>query len=207
MPSDLSADPWPDAISSAANHLTPDGRLRLSRWATPSPGPAGVQRLEVDLGPRATPLAHAPASGEGLVTNGHLGVDTIRVARGSGLRPHTHPGDHLLIVVGGSGTVTYDGVVYPTEAGELYMIEGGVPHAVGARTDHVILAVGSPHALIDDPRRMEPREYEEILSPLGDLQCLICDRSSIYPGLLHDEGCGHCPCQNCSVGGSHHDAS
>jgi mannose-6-phosphate isomerase-like protein (cupin superfamily) len=142
-----------------------------------------------------------------MVTNGRLGVDLIRVAAGQGFQPHTHPGDHILIVVGGSGTITYDGVVYPTEAGDLYMIEGEVPHAVGARTDHVILAVGSPHKLVDDLDRMEPLEYQEVLSPLGDLWCLICDSRSTYPNMLHDEGCEHCPCPPCAwndVGNGHH---
>lgn len=167
------------------------GLLRLVEWATAGDG------LRVDLGPRSTPMAHGSATGDPLVSNGHLGVDVIRLAAGTGFAPHTHPGDHLLIVIGGEGTVAYDGRVYPTRAGQVYMIEGAIPHAVGAVTDHVILAVGSPHKPIGSPDRMTPVAYREIAAAFGDLSCLICDRSAVYPATLHDAGCPHCPCGAC----------
>ncbi len=181
--------------------------LRIVSWAKPG-GSAidGTQQLLVDLGARSVPLEHSPATGQALASNGQLGIDLIRVEAGRGFQPHTHPGDHVLIVVGGDGTITYDGVVYPTSPGDLYMIDGNVPHAVGARTDHVILAVGSPHRPIDAPDRMTPVEYDEVLSDLGDLRCLICDVESTFPTMLHDVDCPHCPCAECASGGSHHDA-
>lgn len=187
-----------------SNHLTDEGMLRMVAWARPGPRGSGIQQIDVDLGPRSIKLNHAPATGEGLVGNGRLGVDLIRVAAGEGFQPHTHPGDHILIVVGGEGTITHDGTVYPTQPGDVYMVEGGVPHAVGARSDHVILAVGSPHKAVDDVDRMTPAEYREILSPLGDLRCLICQRTSTHPRLLHNVDCEHCPCPACSRGISHH---
>lgn len=179
--------------------------LHIECWAQSAGQHDGSQRLSVDLGERPIRLAHAPASGAAMASNGRLGVDLIRVAAGYGFRPHTHPGDHVLIVVGGEGTITYDGVIYPTTAGTLYMIDGEVPHAVGAITDHVILAVGSPHRPVDADDRMTPVEYQEVLSELGDLRCLICDLKSTHPRLLHDVGCAHCPCPSCSTGDSHHD--
>lgn len=173
-------------------------------WAQAQPAGSDSQGLLVDLSARAVALAHAPATGEGLVSNGQLGIDLIRVEAGKGFQPHTHPGDHVLIVVGGEGTITYDGVVYPTQAGDLYMIDGSVPHAVGARSDHVILAVGSPHRPVDAEDRMVPLEYQEVLSSIGDMTCLICSVDARFPELLHDQGCGHCPCPSCAWGESHH---
>lgn len=79
-------------------------------------------------------------------------------------------------------------------------MEGEVSHAVGAITDHVILAVGAPHMPVDSDERMAVVPYQEVLSEIGDLNCLICDRRSSLPLLLHDIGCPHCPCQDCAVG-------
>jgi hypothetical protein len=77
------------------------------------------------------------------------------------------------------------------------MIDGNVPHAVGAITDHVILAVGSPHRAIDAEDRMIPVEYEAVTARVSDLHCLICDIRSSLPNRLHDQGCPHCPCEAC----------
>jgi hypothetical protein len=126
-----------------------------------------------------------------------LGGDIVRVPAGGGFVPHTHPGDHILIVLGGRGTITYDGTVYPTLPGQVYMIDGDVPHGVGAITDHVILAVGSPHKPVDSPERMSPVEYVAVASDLGDMTCLICDTVTTYPRMLHDDECSHCPCSQC----------
>jgi quercetin dioxygenase-like cupin family protein len=183
--------------------VSPHG-LQIASWAEPGELVADTQQLMVGLGPRPATLAHSPATGQALASNGQLGVDLIRLEAGKGFQPHTHPGDHVLIVVGGEGTITYDGVVYPTHSGDLYMIDGHVPHAVGARTDHVILAVGSPHRPVDATDRMEPVEYREVLSALGDLRCLTCGIESAFPRMLHDVACPHCPCSECTMDKTHH---
>lgn len=178
-------------------YLMDDGTLRLVEWAHYLEAAAGQQLLAVDLGPRAVKMAHSAATGAELVTNGTLGVDVIRLAAGDGFTPHTHPGDHLLIVVGGQGTITYDGKVYPTRAGQVYMVEGSIPHAVGAITDHVILAVGCPHKRVDSDDRMAPVAYQEVVADIKTLHCLICEKIAVYPERLHAKGCPHCPCVEC----------
>jgi quercetin dioxygenase-like cupin family protein len=66
-----------------------------------------------------------------------------------------HPGDHLLLVVKGAGTVTFGGVVYPTRPGDLYMVDALTEHAVGAGSDgHWLLSFGAPHVPVDSPERM-----------------------------------------------------
>jgi quercetin dioxygenase-like cupin family protein len=131
------------------------------------------------------------------MTNGHIGVDLIRLEAGDGFVPHTHPGDHLLIVVGGSGTITFGGRIYPTSAGEVYLIAGLVPHAVGAITEHVLLAVGAPYKPLVSPERMTPEHYEAVTTALGDLECQICHLTVTYPNKPHELDCPHCPCVDC----------
>lgn len=190
-------DPKPSI--GAPSFLGPDGRLRVVRWAASNGVDSDTHRhsLTVELGPRPVPMMHSTGTGEGLVSNGLLGADVIRLGPGEGFVPHTHPGDHLLIVIGGFGTITYDGRIYPTGAGEIYMVEGGVAHAVGALTEHVILAVGAPHLAVGSPDRMAPVEYRAIVADVGKLECLICGLFVAEDERLHALGCQHCPCPTC----------
>lgn len=174
-----------------------DGTLKIVRWAEDLGTNNDKQIIGIDLNPRSIKMAHSSATGEGLVSNGEIGADVIRVAAGEGFVPHTHPGDHLLIIAGGKGTITYNGNIYPTMAGEIYMIEGKTPHAVGGITDHVIIAIGAPHKPVDSPDRMTPIEYQTVTTEISDLTCLICKKSAQLPNLLHEVGCQHCPCYAC----------
>lgn len=173
------------------------GGLLIRRWAERGTGDPDYEQLLVPLGPRPVRMAGSPATGEALVSNGALGMDVIRLSAGEGFAPHTYPSDHLLIVVGGAGTITLGGLVQPTQAGEVYLVPGAVPHAVGAITAHVILAVGSPHTALDHPERMQLVAYQAVTAELGNLHCLVCDRQSRHPARLHDVGCPHCPCGAC----------
>jgi quercetin dioxygenase-like cupin family protein len=177
--------------------------LQIVDWATASIGPDSTD-VVVDHGVRPTRMGGTRATGAALVTNGSLGADLIRVPAGGGFSPHTHPGDHILIIVAGDGTITYAGRVYPTHAGQIYMIEGLVPHAVGAITDHVIIAVGSPHRPVDASDRMELVDYAAVVAPDGEFKCLICSTSVVSPRYLHEAGCGHCPCECCVNGEDAH---
>ena len=142
--------------------------------------------------PGSEPMANTQAVGLGLAGGDALGVDLINLAAGQGFAPHTHPGDHLLIVVRGLGTVTWDGRIWPTRPGVVYFVPGLSPHAVGAREDHAILAVGSPHRPVGSPDRQALVAYQAIASTLGRLHCLICDVED-DPARLADRGCTHAP--------------
>lgn len=185
-------------MSSSVTHeeLLPND-LSIVRWATATID-EHITSLSVPHEVRPVPMHGAAASGLGLVSNGIIGADIIRLPAGAGFPPHTHPGHHVLAVLGGKGTITYSGRVYPTTAGEIYLVEGSVSHAVGAISDHVILAVGAPHMPVASTRRMEIVDYDEVLSPIDDLHCLICERKSCFPAYLHDAGCPHCPCYSCA---------
>lgn len=102
----------------------------------------------------------APAKGRPLHTNGHLGADMLWVKGGDQFPVHTHPGDHLLYCLLGEGTITVDRKTYRIFPGDIYMVEGMVPHAVGAVTDHVLVAIGAPHKAVDSPERMSMVDWE-----------------------------------------------
>ncbi|GAA1287733.1 cupin domain-containing protein [Saccharothrix xinjiangensis] len=180
-----------DAVVSGAG-------LEIVRWARGVVG-GGTSTLTVPHGPLPTRLHGAEATGSGLVGNGAIGADLIRLAAGTGFPPHTHVGHHVLVIVGGRGTITYGGRVHPTEAGQVFLVEGSVSHAVGAITDHVVLAIGAPHAPVESDARMSPVDYREVLSEIGDLTCLVCGSESRSPDHLHDVGCPHCPCARCAA--------
>lgn len=171
--------------------------LDIARWATATATRDAGQWLRVSTAPRPSGMDSSPATGEALVSNGHLGADIIRLAAGERFHPHTHPGDHLLVVLAGEGTVTYGGTVHSTRAGDIYLVEGGVPHAVGAVTDHVILAVGSPHRPVDSPDRQTVTSAEALSGPARQLACQLCAVAAFAPERLCDRGCIHCSCERC----------
>lgn len=175
----------------------PRDSVEIMRWAQSSSDEHGTS-LFISHQPRRALVHGANATGESLVSNGTIGADILRLPAGAGFPPHTHVGHHVLAVLAGRGTITYGGRVHPTEAGQIYLVEGAVSHAVGAITDHVILAVGAPHKPVDSTTRMTVVDYSEVLSPIGELTCLICDLSSRPPQRLHDLGCLHCPCHACT---------
>jgi quercetin dioxygenase-like cupin family protein len=175
--------------------------LRIARWAEDA-GVDELQRLAVGLGVRPEAMQPGPGTGESLVSNGMLGADIIRLGAGERFHPHTHAVDHLLIVIGGMGTITVDGEIHLTRAGEIYMVDGAVPHAVGAITDHVLLAVGAPHVAVSSPERMSAVPYRAMTTRIDDLHCLICNVHAVYPRVPHELGCPHCPCVACSAGGA-----
>lgn len=174
----------PNRISKRDGFLNADGTLKIVEWAA---------AFCPELAPTPIPMEATQAMAAALVTNGYIGVDLINVPDGGGFAPHTHPGDHLLIIVRGEGTITYDGRIYGTRAGQVYLIEGAIPHAVGGVSGgHAILAVGAPHRLPDSPERMALTEYCAIASELGMLHCLICNIEA-NPDTLAAAGCPHSP--------------
>lgn len=163
--------------------------LDIHRWGYRDP--SGLIRPYSDL---PVPMYGAPASGLGLAGGDALGVDLINVRAGGGFSPHTHPGDHLLIIVAGRGTVTWDGRIWPTSPGSVYFIPGEAPHAVGAIEDHTILAVGSPHKPIGAADRQALTAYDAVASSLGALTCLACTPPRTgSPAALRADGCRHAP--------------
>lgn len=107
------------------------------------------------------PVHGAEAIGRGLHTNGKLGADILWVPATKKFPVHTHPGDHLLYCLEGTGTITIGEVTYDVGPGDFYMVDGMVPHAVGAgKKDHILVAIGSPHKAVDSPERMSFTDWK-----------------------------------------------
>lgn len=98
----------------------------------------------------------APALGVPLLTNGHLGADLLCVGPDEAFPVHVHPGDHLLYIVEGWGTVYWGGQHYQTGPGMLCLIPADVEHGVTAGwRGQVIMAMGAPHKPVDSTERMQ----------------------------------------------------
>lgn len=104
---------------------------------------------------KGVPVHGAPATGLQLHSNGHLGADILHVPAGKQFPVHTHPGHHLLYCIAGTGTISVGEKTYAIKPGDLYMVEGLVPHAVGAGPqDHILVAIGAPHKPVGSEDRM-----------------------------------------------------
>jgi quercetin dioxygenase-like cupin family protein len=75
---------------------------------------------------------------------------------------HTHPGDHLLLCLAGVGTISIDQQTFEVRPGDLYLVPGLVPHAVGAHPDHAhtLVAIGAPHKPVDAADRMTAVDWD-----------------------------------------------
>lgn len=100
-------------------------------------------------------MAHSDGRGLRLAKLGRFGADLIRFAPGKGVGTHTHPGDHVLIVTGGTGWVDYDGVPYRLEPGVCYLVPGSVPHAIRAESELSLISIANDHRDVASEARLE----------------------------------------------------
>lgn len=93
--------------------------------------------------------------------DGNLAVDMLVVPPGAGFPVHVHAGHHLLLCIAGPGTFSLAGEIYDVNPGDLSMIEGHVPHAVGNPYEqaHVLLAFGAPPRELDADDRMTVTDW------------------------------------------------
>ncbi len=166
--------------------------LEKVRWAADCGIAPGVQHLNVAIEPGSVKVANTvSATGRALLSNGYLGADLLHVPHGDAFPPHTHAGDHLLFVLAGRGTITIAGEIVPTAPGEAFMVEGAVPHAVGAIDDHVLLSVGAPHHPVDSPARQAVVGEDALLALDGSIGCVICGLTAADRAALAALGCSH----------------
>jgi quercetin dioxygenase-like cupin family protein len=118
-------------------------KLQLQRWDTEA----------------TVPMHQSNALGARLLKSGRFGADLIKFPPGGRVGTHTHPGQHILIVVSGDGWVTvcfddYRGR-YPLQTGVCYLIPGNVPHAIDAETELAIISVADDHRDVEAKERLD----------------------------------------------------
>jgi quercetin dioxygenase-like cupin family protein len=127
-------------------------QMQIAQWS--AVGTDGA--IIVKGGLQKFQMSHSDATGTPLVKRGKFGADVIRFEAGRGVMNHTHEGDHILFVIKGTGIVEYDGTEYDLVPGVCYLIPGCVDHAIKARTELLLIAVGNDHAPVDSVERMTP---------------------------------------------------
>jgi mannose-6-phosphate isomerase-like protein (cupin superfamily) len=134
------------------DNLTKVPTLQTAAWAT-----YDVQgNLLIDGNARPIQMRHSDGTGTPLMSFRGFGADVIRFAAGRGVMNHKHEGDHILFVLKGTGVVEYNGIDYPLYPGLSYLIPGEVDHAIRAKEDLVLIAVGNNHQPLDSEERMTP---------------------------------------------------
>lgn len=129
--------------------------LQISRWATTSPDGTLLLRP----GPMPITMQNSQGTGMPLLKEGDFGADLIRFSPGEGVRNHTHEGSHVLFVVKGEGWVDFERREYVLEAGLCYLIPSLCEHAIRAKTELVLIAVGTKHRELQSVERMTPVEH------------------------------------------------
>jgi quercetin dioxygenase-like cupin family protein len=113
-------------------------------------------KLQIDGNERPIKMRNSDGTGSPLFSFKGFGADIIRFAANEGVMNHTHEGDHILFVIKGTGIVEYNGVENPLYPGLSYLIPGQVDHAIRAKEDLVLIAVGNNHRPLDSKERMTP---------------------------------------------------
>lgn len=114
-----------------------------------------IKRWDTDERPPVQ-MARSDGRGLSLVKVGAFAADLIEFDAGKGVADHTHPGNHILIVVSGTGWVDYDGEPYRLEQGVCYMVPGSTRHAIRAETHLRLLSVSDDHRDVGSEARLAP---------------------------------------------------
>lgn len=106
-------------------------------------------------GPLPHQMVNSDATGLPLLKDGGFAADLIRFPAGGCVRPHVHPGGHMLFVVGGSGELEFGGERVGLQNGVAYYVPGATPHAIYAETELTLISVSDDHRPVDAAERLE----------------------------------------------------
>lgn len=88
-----------------------------------------------------------------------IGADLIEMQPGAAFPLHTHPGDHVIYVISGVGSITIDGEARHVETGTTIYVAGHAPHNVATYPDatepFILLVVGHPKQSVASPDRLK----------------------------------------------------
>lgn len=102
------------------------------------------------------PMVSSQALGLSLVKNGGFAADMLFFGPDKRTTLHTHPGNHILFVVKGSGRLFFDETSCALTEGTCYFVPGSIPHQVIANSsDMFLLSIADDHRPVDSPERLE----------------------------------------------------
>lgn len=85
----------------------------------------------------------------------NFGADIIRFEAGEGVGLHKHIGSHILLVTKGEGILTYETEKHEMFPGMIYLIPSNTAHAIDAKTELVLIAIGNDHRPADSEERLD----------------------------------------------------
>lgn len=90
---------------------------------------------------------------------GSMSCSVIELSPSTGFEKHTHPSDHVLVILSGGGVFNYSDegeecqLIF--EAGDVFPVPGQFPHAVSAGNDGLrFLSIANPARTLEDKDRM-----------------------------------------------------
>lgn len=115
-----------------------------------------IQSSSIDsVGPFPLAMACSEGTGLPLVSLGGFGADLIHFEPVTGTDTHTHPGDHILVVLAGEGWVQSGDTRLILQRSTIYLVPGGTPHRVTAGNDSslTLLSIANKHIPVNDTNR------------------------------------------------------
>jgi quercetin dioxygenase-like cupin family protein len=96
-----------------------------------------------------------------LVKSGFFAADHLKFDPDKKTSLHTHSGNHILIVDGGSGWLDFDGQSYDLTIGACYFVPGQVPHRIRASSNGLTLfAIANQHQAVNSEARLDVIELD-----------------------------------------------
>jgi hypothetical protein len=94
------------------------------------------------------------AHGLALVKHDNFAADMLHFLPNEKTSLHTHPGNHILFVVDGGGTLTYGNEEHPLIKGSCYLVPGTTDHRVSANNNGMhLLSIADTHRSVDSIER------------------------------------------------------
>jgi quercetin dioxygenase-like cupin family protein len=120
------------------------------------PADAANSIASVDVGRLPIEMHASDATALELVSSkdGNFGADLIRFPAGGSVPMHTHPGAHILIVIGGKGKLITHDAEASLNPGVVYLVPGGVSHEIFAETALSLISVSDQRIPPSSPDRL-----------------------------------------------------
>jgi len=120
-------------------------------------GAAAVLAGEVEFGPQPIAMHASDATARELVAtpSGTFGADLLRFPPGGAVPMHTHVGDHILLVISGTGYVSTPDSRVRLGPGVIYLVPSNLPHEITADSELVLIAIGNDRRAPASPERLQ----------------------------------------------------